>query len=92
MTKTTMEVEVVRFFESAPIESAEIVYNIIADKMERRLKDNSPSPNPVRRKRGPKSGAEESQHQDGGTQTAVRASTPVVESQESGGAGSLTEN
>ena len=90
MTKTTMEVEVVRFFESAPIESAEIVYNIIADKMERRLKENSPSPNPVRRRRS-KSAVDESQHQDGVTQTAVRASTPVVESEESGEASSLTE-
>ena len=59
MPKTTMEVEVVRFFESAPIESAEIVYNIIADKMERRLKEKSPSPNPVRRRRS-KSAVEES--------------------------------
>ena len=90
MTKTTMEVQVVRYFESAPIESAEIVYHIIADKMERRLKENSPSPNPVRRRRS-KSAAEESQRQDDGIQTAVRASTPVVESEESGGTSSLTE-
>ena len=59
MTKTTTEVQVVRFFESAPIESAEIVYNIIADKMERRLKEKSPSPNPVRRRRS-KSALDES--------------------------------
>ena len=33
MAKATMEVEVVRYFETAPIESAEIVYRIISDKM-----------------------------------------------------------
>ena len=44
MAKTTTDVQVVRYFDSAPIESAEIVFNIIADKMERRLKEKSPSP------------------------------------------------
>ncbi len=91
MPKTTMEVEVVRYFESAPIEAAEIVYRIIADKMEERLKERSPSPNRARRRRGPRGAAEESQHQDGGTKTGVPASTPVVESEESGGAISQTK-
>ena len=36
-----MEVEVVRYFETAPIEAAEIVYRIISDKMEERLGTNS---------------------------------------------------
>ena len=70
MSKSTMEVEVVRFFESAPIESAEIVYNIIADKMERRLKEKSPSPSPVR-KRGSKSTMDESQGKEEGAETST---------------------
>ena len=37
MAKATIEVEVVRYFETAPIESAEIVYRIISDKMRERL-------------------------------------------------------
>ncbi len=70
MNKTTMEVQVVRFFETAPIESAEIVYNIIADKMERRLKEKSPSSNPVRRRRS-KSSVEEPQSKEEGEETST---------------------
>ena len=70
MTKTTMEVQVVRFFESAPIELAEIVYNIVADKMERRLKERSPSPNPVRRRRS-KSTVDETPAKEGGEETSI---------------------
>ena len=70
MTKTTMEVEVARYFDTAPIESAELVYRIIADKMERRLKQNSPSPNPVRRRRS-KSALEESPGKEEGEETST---------------------
>jgi hypothetical protein len=91
MSKTTMEVEVVRYFESAPIESAEIVYRIVADKMESRLSEKSPTPNRAGRRRSPKEAAEQSQQQNGSTKTGVRASTPVVESEESSRASSLTE-
>ena len=60
MAKASMEVQVVRYFETASIESAEIVYRIVSDKMERRLKEKSPSPNPARRHRS-KSAVEESE-------------------------------
>ena len=74
MAKATMEVEVVRYFDTAPIDSAQIVYDIIADKMERRIKENSPSPNPVRKRRS-RSGAEESQ----GKEEREETSTPQTE-------------
>lgn len=74
MNKATTEVQVVRFFDSAPIESAEIVFNIVADKMERRLKENSPSPSPLRRRRS-KSTVEESPSQD--ETTALREEAQI---------------
>lgn len=39
MRKTTMadEIQVLRFFETSPIETAQPVFNIIADKMRERL-------------------------------------------------------
>ena len=70
MAKATMEVEVVRYFETAPIESAEIVYRIISDKMEERLKERSPSPNRARRRRS-KSAVDEPQGKEDGEETST---------------------
>ena len=36
------EVSIVRFFETGPIEKAEVVFNIVADKMRERLASRSP--------------------------------------------------
>ena len=43
MTKDTGmdEVSVVRFFENGPIEKAEVVFNIVADKMKERLRSRN---------------------------------------------------
>jgi hypothetical protein len=56
MPKTAInEVEVLRFFESEPLDKAATVYNIVVDKMQARLRaDHSESPATHGRRRGPK--------------------------------------
>jgi len=39
----TEEVQVVRFFEEAPLEKAEMLFNIVKDKMRSRLAGNPPA-------------------------------------------------
>ena len=58
MAKPTIadEVQVLRFFESGPIEKAEVVFNIVAEKMRERLRGanqdhDRPAPSSSPRKR-----------------------------------------
>jgi hypothetical protein len=45
MSKTNLpdEIQVLRFFETGPIEKVEVVFNIVSDKMRERLKDRQPA-------------------------------------------------
>ena len=45
------EVEVLRFFEEAPVENAEMLFNIVKDKMRGRLAGSGRSMEPKRKRR-----------------------------------------
>jgi hypothetical protein len=62
MAKTAIdEVEVLRFFETEPLDKATVLFNIVADKMQARLRGNHPEVSPIqgrRRRIGKTPGAE----------------------------------
>ena len=47
------EVEVLRFFEEAPIEKAEMLFNIVKVKVHGRLAGNGPAEKPKKKRRSP---------------------------------------
>lgn len=65
-TGSSEEVQVLRFFETGPIEKVEAVFNIIAEKMRERLtarhdggsESNATGPNTTKRRRGERPTAE----------------------------------
>jgi hypothetical protein len=59
----TDEVRILRYFEEGPLEKAELLFHIIAEKMRKRMPPGRPSPNkkdarpPANAKRGEEAGA-----------------------------------
>ena len=54
-TKQPEEVQILRFFETAPIERVQAVYNIVSEKVRVRTPNRPGSPRPQRAKKGEKS-------------------------------------
>ncbi len=54
-TKQPEEVQILRFFETAPIERVQAAYNIVSEKVRARTPNRAGSPRPQRAKKGDKS-------------------------------------
>ena len=55
-SKQPEEVQILRFFETAPIEKVDAVFNIVREKVRARAPDRPGSPRPQRAKKGDASG------------------------------------